>query len=60
MASLPKTPIEKRSQLIRLRIEHLEGGRHRLSYRGKWPTVMSVRHHKAQVAKAASEKKDAV
>jgi hypothetical protein len=58
MASLPKTPIEKRSQLIRLRIEYLEGARRRLSYREKWPTVMSVRHHKAQVAKAASEKKD--
>jgi hypothetical protein len=60
MASLPKSPIEKRSQLIRLRIEHLEGGRRRLSYREKWPTVMSVRHHKAQVAKAASEKEEAV
>jgi hypothetical protein len=53
------TPFEKRSQLIRLRIEGFERGRKVLGPDDKWPTVKSVRQYQERKAKQLPEEAEA-
>ncbi|KAK2628074.1 hypothetical protein QTJ16_002720 [Diplocarpon rosae] len=49
------TPLEKRTQLINLRLDSLERGRKLLRLHEKWPTVKSVKAHKERQAKLVAE-----